>query len=626
MFYLEGEYHLFYQYHPGSTVWGPMHWGHAISKDLVTWETMPVALSPDDKGMIFSGSAVVDWNNTSGFGSSENPPIVAMFTYHDQSLAAEGVLTHQTQAIAYSSDKGRTWVKYEDNPVIDNPGIADFRDPKVVWDEEHEQWVMALAQKDHVGFYVSQNLKEWSHVSDFGANFGAHGGVWECPDLLRIRVEGTDQYNYVLLVSLNPGGPNGGSATQYFIGDWDGQRFTLDPQQEEFLRVKPAVFPKGSLFEGFENDFAKWTVSGEAFSNGPTKGHHPKQWPISGFKGEYLANSFRDGDRSQGQLRSYPFKITHSYINFHVAGGYEPHRVAVQLVINGQVVRSSGGSNTNNFIMSSWSVAEFVGQQAQINIIDISEDPWGFIMVDHIVQSDKPAKNAQETALWMDWGTDNYAGVTFSNTADVSENPILMGWMSNWDYARVIPTGQWRGAMTLPRTLGLVNTSAGLRLTSTPHTKVKKLLSDWSRVRIKPKRTESINLPSQGVVKVSIEFAKNRREPFRLELHNRSDKVVIDINLEGNLLTLDRRMSGKTDFDESFGSVQTMPILSSSQPGILEFWLDTSSIEVFMGKGEGVLTARIFPEHPLTNLSVQNSGIAPNSSLYITVERVGSIW
>ncbi|WP_273070757.1 glycoside hydrolase family 32 protein, partial [Alteromonas australica] len=133
MFYLDGEYHLFFQHNPDASTWGPMHWGHAVSKDLMHWEELPIALYPDELGTIFSGSAVVDVENTSGLGSKDNPPIVALYTYHNASMEKQGKIDYQTQALAYSLDKGRTWEKYVNNPVIDNPGIKDFRDPKVMW-------------------------------------------------------------------------------------------------------------------------------------------------------------------------------------------------------------------------------------------------------------------------------------------------------------------------------------------------------------------------------------------------------------------------------------------------------------------------------------------------------------
>ncbi|WP_258104099.1 glycoside hydrolase family 32 protein [Marinoscillum sp. MHG1-6] len=224
MVYYEGEYHLFYQYYPDSNVWGPMHWGHAVSTDMMNWEHLPIALYPDELGYIFSGSAVIDWNNTSGLGTEDNPPMVAIFTYHDPVGADKKSLDHQNQGIAYSLDKGRTWTKYDNNPVLVNPGITDFRDPKVSWMEEFDGWVMALAVKDHIEFYTSDDLIEWTKESEFGQGIGGHGGVWECPDLFKLKTEDGEE-RWVLFVSINPGGPQGGSATQYFLGEFDGSNF-----------------------------------------------------------------------------------------------------------------------------------------------------------------------------------------------------------------------------------------------------------------------------------------------------------------------------------------------------------------------------------------------------------------
>ncbi|MFK3893913.1 levanase [Bacillus subtilis] len=218
MVYYAGEYHLFYQYHPYGLQWGPMHWGHAVSKDLVTWEHLPVALYPDEKGTIFSGSAVVDKNNTSGFQTGKEKPLVAIYTQD-----REG---HQVQSIAYSNDKGRTWTKYAGNPVIPNPGKKDFRDPKVFWYEKEKKWVMVLAAGDRILIYTSKNLKQWTYASEFGQDQGSHGGVWECPDLFELPVDGNpNRKKWVMQVSVGNGAVSGGSGMQYFVGDFDGTHF-----------------------------------------------------------------------------------------------------------------------------------------------------------------------------------------------------------------------------------------------------------------------------------------------------------------------------------------------------------------------------------------------------------------
>ena len=233
--YNKGVYHLFYQYYPDSTVWGPMHWGHAVSIDLIHWQHKPIALFPDEHGYIFSGSAVVDHNNTSGFGTAVNPPLVAVFTYHLMEGEKEGRTDFQTQGMAYSLDNGETWIKYKGNPVINNPGFRDFRDPKVFWDEDRKQWVLVLVAGDHARFFRSDNLKEWQLLSVFGKEQGSHAGVWECPDLFKMKVANSAEEKWVLLVSINPGGPNGGSGTQYFVGEFDGKTFKSDQRQVRWI-------------------------------------------------------------------------------------------------------------------------------------------------------------------------------------------------------------------------------------------------------------------------------------------------------------------------------------------------------------------------------------------------------
>ena len=214
-------WHLYYQHCPEGTVWGPMHWGHSTSQDLIHWTHLPIALYPDKNGMIFSGSAVIDRENTAGFGENA---VVAIYTSAGET---------QNQSIAYSTDGGLTFTTYEGNPVLMGD-IPDFRDPKVFRDEQSGQWVMVLACQQEVRFYGSPDLKEWKHLSSFGEGVGAHDGVWECPDLIQLKcVNGKgekEQMKWVLLVNINPGGPFGGSATQYFVGDWDGKNFSISPK------------------------------------------------------------------------------------------------------------------------------------------------------------------------------------------------------------------------------------------------------------------------------------------------------------------------------------------------------------------------------------------------------------
>lgn len=235
MVYYRDEYHLFYQYYPDSTLWGPMHWGHAISKDLTHWQNLPIALYPDSLGYIFSGSVVVDENNTAGFQLGTEKTLVAIFTYHNMAMEKAGENNFQTQGIAFSTDKGRTWKKYNHNPVLKNPGTKDFRDPKVSWHADTKKWVMTLAVGNEIQFFTSGNLKDWSLSGKFGLAEGSHGGVWECPDLMKIKVNNSRESKWVLLVSIGSGASNGGSGTQYFIGDFDGKTFKNYNSKETIL-------------------------------------------------------------------------------------------------------------------------------------------------------------------------------------------------------------------------------------------------------------------------------------------------------------------------------------------------------------------------------------------------------
>ncbi|MDR2809824.1 MAG: glycoside hydrolase family 32 protein [Tannerellaceae bacterium] len=235
MVYHDGEYHLFYQHNPFGKQWGNMSWGHAISTDLMHWKHQPVALSPDSLGYIFSGSAVVDRNNTSGLGVDGQSPLVAFFTYHNMDIEKNGGANMQTQGLAFSNDKGRTWIKYDGNPVIENPGIRDFRDPKVFRHEKSGQWIMLLAAGQVIQFWVSPNCLDWTYLSEFGKDAGNHDGVWECPDLFPLRVRNTGENKWVLIVNVNPGGPAGGSAAQYFVGGFDGKKFTSDQKMPQWV-------------------------------------------------------------------------------------------------------------------------------------------------------------------------------------------------------------------------------------------------------------------------------------------------------------------------------------------------------------------------------------------------------
>ncbi|SDS22987.1 glycoside hydrolase family 32 protein [Gramella sp. MAR_2010_147] len=453
MFYLDGTYHLYFQYYPDDNVWGPMHWGHATSKDMITWEEQEIALYPDEKGYIFSGSAVVDKNNTSGFGEDGKTPVVAMFTYHDPVGAENKEEDYQSQAIAYSLDEGMTWTKYKGNPVIPNPGIIDFRDPKVTWDDIHKQWLMALATREKTLFYTSRNLKEWKKVSEFGSGTGAHDGVWECPDFFPMRVEGTNETKWVLIQSLNPGGYNGGSGTQYFVGNFDGKTFT----PEENMKTLQ-----------------------------------------------------------------------------------EKHK------------------------------------------------------------------------FWIDFGRDNYAGVTWSNIPEKDDRKLFMGWMSNWLYAEEVPTKTWRSAMTIARELKLVKKNDTYLVTSSPVEELKKYRSsdikkdnlqvDWNRVLVD---SSEIDL-AKAEIKFKINNLKETTYNFRLS-NSVGEEFIVSYNHSKKQFNVNRAHAGQTDFSDKFSDKDsTAPRISDSEDMEVVLIIDKTSIEMFFDNGTTVMTEIFFPNQPWTEFSLSS--------------------
>lgn len=261
MFYLDGTWHLFYQYNPYGSMWGNMNWGHASSKDLINWEQHGVAIAPDGNGTIFSGSCVVDKNNTAGFGENA---IIALYTSCIQTPHGHDL---QEQCLAYSTDGGKTFQKYNGNPIL-TADIADFRDPNMFWNEDINAWNLILSHGQDMMIFSSPNLKDWTHESTFGAGLGSHGGVWECPDLMKLKVENgkKGEEKWVLICNINPGGINGGSATQYFIGDFDGHTFTVD---------NPARYADG---KGLWQDYGKDHYATVSFSNAPDNRHVMMAW------------------------------------------------------------------------------------------------------------------------------------------------------------------------------------------------------------------------------------------------------------------------------------------------------------------------------------------------------------
>jgi fructan beta-fructosidase len=759
----QGEYHLFYQHNPEGSSWGNMSWGHAVSKDLVHWKELPLAISHDENEMVFSGSVVVDRLNTTGFGTRANPPMVAVYTSNPKARA------DQNQSLAYSLDRGRTWSKYDGNPVLDIDN-SEFRDPKVQWYAPTRSWLMTVvkATERKVAFYSSKDLKTWTHLSDFGPQ-GAVGGVWECPDLFPLPLGKSKEQKWVLLVSLNPGHLYGGSGTQYFVGDFDGTTFTPDDdgsyeppaelsvledfESESFddwtatgTAFGPGPAPGAAVgtaqggvsgyqgerlansFHGFDastgtltspeftvqDDFLNflvgggnhphnpeeildppapvatsmiadfdggsygegWTIEGNAFGTAPSTGTIGDQQEVTGFEGSGLVNTFIDHDAAVGTLTSPEFEITSDYVNFLIGGGHhpmsEPDPTAVNLVVDGEVVRTATGKDAERLTWSAWDVTglrgqtarlevvdhnpggwghlnldsvmlsdapaqpasvettvnlvvdgkivdsetgpnserldwasfdlrRYQGQQAQVKLIDANGGGWGHLLADHFTFSDEPARSAVERADWVDLGKDNYAGVTW-NDVPTGER-FTIGWMSNWDYAGSTPTSPWRSSMTVPRRLSLRTIDGTVRLIQEPVTSLRSLREGdavtASMLTIPEGSTPLASGSVEGkALEIDATFDLADADRFGLELATGpGQKTVVGYDALTEEVYVDRTQSGVDDFSAIFPGVHRAPLAPRNGKVRIRVLLDWSSVEVFGGAGEAVITDLIFPDH-----------------------------
>ena len=255
MFYKDGVWHLYYQWNPYGSQWENMHWGHSTSRDLIHWEAQPMGLQPDWLGSIFSGSCVTNGDE-----------VVAFYT-------SAGM--HQTQSMAVSKDGGRTFEKYGGNPVLTTSDVPDFRDPKAFWNEDIKAWNLILAAGQEMRIYSSKDLKDWKYESSFGKEYGNHSGVWECPDLFKLKSEEVKSEKWVLLCNINPGGPFGGSATQYFVGQFDGHKFICEsmPKVTKWLDYGKDHYATVSFYNAPENRrvVLAWMSNWQYANQVPTK-------------------------------------------------------------------------------------------------------------------------------------------------------------------------------------------------------------------------------------------------------------------------------------------------------------------------------------------------------------------
>jgi sucrose-6-phosphate hydrolase SacC (GH32 family) len=622
--YFKGEYHLFYQHNPLGDKWGHMSWGHAVSRDLCHWQHLPLAIPGEQGVMTFSGSAVVDWRNTSGFGRGGQPPMVAIYTGHRSTDDRE------FQCIAYSNDRGRTWTKYAGNPVVDIQS-RDFRDPKVQWHGPTGRWIMtvALAAEHRARFYGSANLREWTLLSEFGPA-GVTSGVWECPDLFELRVEQEKSRRWVLVVNLSSGSVAGGSGGQYFVGQFDGTRFIPDP--ESTPRSASEFVPDGVLLADFEGaDYGDWKTTGEAFGSGPAQGSLPGQNPVSGFKGRGLVNSFYHGDGTQGTLTSPEFAITRPFVVFLIGGGAH-EETCLNLRVDGKVVRTASGKDDERLEWRSWNVREFAGQRGRLEVVDRRSDGWGHINVDRIMLADVPARAATERSLWLDYGKDYYASSSWNDIPKSDGRRVSVGWMSNCQYAQELPTAPWRSAMSVPRVLTLYRTGDGLRLRQQPVTELRRLRAESLRFPGGTFAKASAWLARQGSLPplLEVELALKQvagKSPFSLAIHCGTDEQIsILCDAARGQLSVDRTHSGLVGFHGDFPGRHTGPLRRVEDRFALRLLLDTSSLEIFAQNGETVWTELIFPTGGARSLSLTASGSDGPAVAGITLHKLKTAW
>ncbi|KAL2783842.1 glycosyl hydrolase [Aspergillus keveii] len=645
----EGVYHLYFQYSPSGPKWGALSWGHATSKDLMHWTEQPVALLArgfpgNVTEMFFSGTVVIDEANTSGFGRKGKVPWVAMYTsyYPVEQVLPSGkhVLKDvQAQSIAYSLDKGMTWTTYDaQNPVIAEPPTPyqdlykEFRDPGIFWHKETQHWValVSLATQHKVLIYTSQNLKHWDFASEFGP-VNAVGGVWECPNIFPLSLDGK-KTKWVLVLGLNPGGPPGtvGSGTQYVVGDFNGTTFTADANS-----IYDGSGPEDSvIFEDFEGDatFAArgWTATGDLANASPAKGTLAGQNPVTGFQGQQLLNTFIDGDATTGTLTSAPFDISHKYINFLVGGGSNVNETAIRLKVDGRTVHTSTGSNSESLAWQTWDVSKLQGQSALIEIIDNTTGGWGHINVDQISFSNTRATST--IANWLDWGPDFYAALGWNGLPQGQRT--IIAWMNNWQYAQNIPTDPWRSAMTVPRHLALKTIDNKATLVQEPAGKWKSLTNHGRAFTFR--KVESVrDLGRIGkTLELELKFSSDRassseKAEFGVSVaatRDYSHETRVGYDFSTQQVFVDRTRSGDTSFDGTFAGVYSAPLAPSSDGTVsLRILVDWSSVEVFGGEGEATITSQIFPAQNAVYGRLFSTG-GKTADVKLRVREVRSTW
>lgn len=596
-----GLYHLFW-------------WGHAVSRDLVYWEELPwPMLGGDDSFMYYTGSVVVDEPNRGGWGTADQPAMVAIYTAHERAGGWEN------QRLSISTNYVH-FHYYEGNPVL-NQNSRSHRDPEVFWDERGSNWIMAIARPDdrQVQFHASPDLKTWRFLSSFGP-LAARAPLWETPSLFPLPLEGEPGIRkWVLTCSLGP------NRMQYFVGDFDGRAFVPDPGDLAYLTRGAGL--DGEVWEDFEGrSIAAWSATGEAFGAGPTRAAAS----LTGYLGRGLGSSAGGGEAATGTLRSPAFVVTHRFLNFLVGGGHYPEDACVNLVVSGRVVRTATGRNSDQLVWTGWDVEPWQGHEARVELVDRSVGPRGYIAVDHLLFADTLLNTGREHARWVDGGSDFYAARVYRDYDRALDTTIWMGWMGNWDYANQVPTSWGRGAQSIPRELALVRSRTGFALRQKPLPALQVL------------RGPPFELPAgrvRGTVPLR-EFRPSRNTyelvaDFDLDVPGQEvglnlcvggpERVALRYDARTGEVTLDRTVSGAVSFSPHFPVVASVPLAGPRDRLRFHLFVDQSSIEVFVNDGETVLTSQIFPRPSSTGVELVSSR-GESALRALTAWELSSIW
>jgi fructan beta-fructosidase len=534
----DGSYHLF-------------TWDHAVSGDLLYWDGQgwPLGDTPPDSGY-WTGSVVVDKDNTSGFGSLSNPAMVAIYTIHNNSTGKE------TIGISYSTNY-RDFTQYQGNPVISTEDHV-FRDPDVFWHEPSQRWVLLVARSEakQIRFYSSPDLKNWTHISDFGGS-GASNEIWEVPGLAELPIRGMgNQKKWMLHIGA------GTNKVQYWVGNFDGTGFTMDEPTRAYLEDGAGI--DGVLFADFEQanwQDTGWTVTGNAFGGEPA----PRWWgqPAQSHLGQRLASSHVDGDwHVDSTLTSPEFTITSNCINFLIGGGNHPGETCVNLLVGGNVVRSATGDDSDVMRWAGWNVAEFKGQTARIQVVDKHGGFWGRIYVDQIMFSDLLVDHRREHAKWVELSPDFFAP-KFLRDFDGTETDVKwLGWIGSWEYEanRPVPEDWGKGAESIFRKLQLVASPRGYELAQEPVAEMQALRGPIVNAlprNITGTATLTEFQPATNTYEIEAVFTLGSPNAnFGLNLCvGDSQRVVVGFDASSSNLYLDRRDSGFVSLSPSFPRV-----------------------------------------------------------------------